>query len=271
MSRSSAQANLERQLMLARAQLAMYARDLRMLVHREQRVSRQLKATNLQLRAYARDLKVAFDAEHRKARELERAYADTLLRLTQASRYKDEETGAHIQRLSHYARTLARSLGLSPEEVRLIAEAAPMHDVGKVGIPDAILRKPGPLTPSEWAIVKRHPEIGANLLAGSPSRLIEMARSIALTHHERWDGSGYPAGLKGERIPLAGRIVMFVDTYDALRSRRPYKKPLSHRTVCDILLNGNGRTRPSHFDPRLLETFSQIHEAFAQIFARTAD
>ncbi|RMH31313.1 MAG: HD domain-containing protein [Nitrospirae bacterium] len=251
-----------------RLQLLNYARDLKRLLAQEEQTTQQLRRTNRQLRSYARDLRTAYATACAKHRELEQAYADTLFRLALASRYKDEETGSHIARLSHYTRALALYIGLGSERAELLFLAAPMHDIGKIGIPDAILGKRGPLTEDEWAIIKQHPMLGANLLAGSPSPLLETGREIALTHHERWDGSGYPRGLKGAAIPLAGRIVMLADQYDALRSCRPYKRALSHEQATDTLINGNERTKPSHFDPELLEAFTQIHHQFAAIYDR---
>jgi putative two-component system response regulator len=221
-----------------------------------------------QLALYARDLKRVLDAERKKTRELEKAYRDTLYRLLRASQYKDDGTGSHLRRLRHFTKTLALGLELPPAEAELIAAAAPLHDVGKIGIPDAVLLKPGPLTPSEWKIIQKHPAIGASLLKGSPSPLLEMAQQIALTHHERWDGSGYPQGLQGEDIPLAGRIVMLVDQYDALRSPRPYKAAFEHAKTCDILLNGDGRTMPAHFDPHIMEAFGAMHREFAVTYDR---
>jgi putative two-component system response regulator len=141
-----------------------------------------------------------------------------------------------------------------------------MHDVGKIGIPDAILLKEGPLNEIEWEMMKRHPMIGARLLEGSKSPLLEMARQIALTHHERWDGSGYPAGLVGEDIPIAGRIVMLADHYDALRSDRPYKESMSHFQACDVFFSGDDRARPEHFDPKLLTAFRAVQDQFDGIF-----
>ena len=257
--------------MATRSQLALYAKDLKVLLAHEEHKSRQLRHMNQQLLTYARDLKIAYRAERQKNQELEGAYADSLLRLALASRYKDQETGGHIARLSHYAKTLALFIGWDRLRARRLFDAAPMHDVGKIGIPDAVLGKRGPLDEYEWQIIKRHPTLGASLLAGTSSPLLKMARDVALTHHERWDGSGYPQGLRGKGIPQCGRIVMLVDHYDALRSRRPYKPAFSHATVCDVILNGNGRTRPSHFDPQLLEAFREIHIRFDEIFCRISD
>ncbi len=259
--------DLNKQLRSAKSQLVLYAKDLKALLVREQKKSHTLETTNQQLQAYAQDLKAAYTAQRQKTRELEKAYADTVVRLTLASRYKDEETGAHIQRLSHYSKILALCIGLDEHDAQLIFDVAPMHDVGKVAIPDRIMQKQGPLDEQEWEIVKQHPILGANLLTGSPSLLLQAARDIALTHHERWDGSGYPQGLKGEAIPLGGRMVMLGDTYDALRSVRPYKPALSHQNACDIIFNGSDRTQPQHFDPTLLEAFRELHVEFDRIFS----
>ncbi len=145
--------------------------------------------------------------------------------------------------------------------------AARLHDVGKIGIPDAILRKPGPLTAEEWAVMQRHTEIGEAILSQShSSRELKMATEIAGGHHEHWDGSGYPRGLAGESIPIAARITQIADVYDALRSCRPYKTRMSHEEAFSIILNGDDRTRPEHFDPRLLEVFDRQEALFASIF-----
>ena len=262
---------IQRQYDMANSQLMLFAHDLKRLVERERQKTRELTAANQQLQAYAKDLKIAFDAEKRKSQEVAQAHHDTIRRLIRASHYKDEGTGAHIKRLGHYAKALALYFGLSKIDVELIAAAAPMHDIGKIGVPDAILHKRGPLDEAEWKIVKTHPAIGASLLQGSVSPLLEVARQVALTHHENWDGSGYPSGLQGEEIPLAGRIVMLVDQYDALRSPRPYKPAFSHTKTCDIMLNGDGRTCPEHFDPRMLDAFRSMHHELAAIYDRLSD
>jgi len=252
-------------------QLELYARDLKRVLADEEERSRQLEMANRQLQAYAQDLKSALLAERQQSRELERSYHETVLRLLTATRRRDHETGEHVVRIAHYARRLALCTGWTESDAELLFEAAPMHDVGKIGVPDAVLLKPGPLNEEEWTLLKRHTEVGAELLSGSRSPLIEMARQIALTHHERWDGTGYPHGLTGLSIPLAGRIVMLVDQYDALRTKRPYKPAFSHCEACRVMFEGDGRTLPRHFDPLLLAAFRDIHADFADIYALHRD
>ena len=255
------------QLQAARSQLLVYAKDLKQMLEKEEQKSQQLKQAHAQLLTYAKDLKVSLNAEQQKNSELEQSYTDTMLRLARASRYKDEETGAHIERLSYYAKTMALNIGWDAVRAQGLFAIAPMHDVGKIGVPDAVLGKQGPLTDEEWEMIKQHPLLGASLLDGSASPLLEMAKEVALTHHERWDGSGYPCGLQGKQIPITGRIVMLCDLYDALRSRRPYKPAFSHVKAIDIMLNGNERTKPTHFDPSLLEVFREMHHQFDEIYS----
>lgn len=197
---------------------------------------------------------------------LRNAYLDTVFILTRAVEYKDEFTGQHLKRISAYSSTLGEYMNLSKAERETIIYASPMHDIGKIGIPDHILGKKGSLTKEEFEIIKQHTTIGGALLKDSASTVLKIGRQIALTHHERWDGSGYPVGLKGTQIPLIGRIVMLADQYDALRSKRPYKHTLSHEQTYDIITKGDGRTLPEHFDPDLLEVFKKYSDRLEGIY-----
>ena len=192
--------------------------------------------------------------------------SEIIERLTAAAELRDEDTGQHISRIGRYAKRLSVQLGLPDDFVENISISSAMHDVGKIGIPDSILLKPGPLTPDEFGTIKQHTIIGEKILRGSSHTMLQMGATIAATHHERWDGSGYPYGLSGNDIPMAGRIVMLTDQYDALRSSRVYKPAFDHAKTCDIILRGDGRTMPGHFDPRILAAFNDIQDDFADIF-----
>lgn len=176
---------------------------------------------------------------------------DTLFTLAKAGEHRDSETGNHIKRMAKYSRLIAETLGLSPERCDLIKHAAPMHDIGKIGTPDHILLKPSRLTPEEFDIMKNHATIGHQILQHSPSKYLSLGAVIALGHHEKFDGSGYPGGLKGESIPLEARIVAVADVYDALTSHRPYKKAWSNEEA-EIYLTAN---RGAHFDPECVDAF----------------
>ena len=191
--------------------------------------------------------------------------------LTKAAEFRDTDTGVHITRISLYSRKISEALGMPAEFVETITFASPMHDIGKIGIPDNILLKPASLTPAEFEIMKAHTTIGEKILSRSSHSYLQMAASIALNHHERWDGTGYFRGLKGEDIPIEGRIVMICDQYDAMRGKRPYKKPLSHQEAFRIITEGDGRTMPGHFDPRVLKSFIEISPECEKIFSTHQD
>jgi putative two-component system response regulator len=189
---------------------------------------------------------------------------ETILRLARAAEFKDDDTGSHLLRMSDYAAIVARQLGLTPDEVDVILHAAPMHDIGKIGIPDQILCKPGKLDPEERAMMMRHCEIGAKILSGSDSEMIQTAETIAWTHHERWDGKGYPRNLEGEDIPLVGRIAAIADVFDALTTKRPYKEAFPVDRAFTILREERGR----QFDPRVVDAFFVQEEEILAVRAR---
>jgi len=201
-------------------------------------------------------LKETADAQRRTYQ----AQLETIERLAMAAEHRDRETAYHIKRMSRYCHLIAKKLGLPPQECELILNATPMHDVGKIGIPDGILLKPGKLDPSEWEIMKKHSEIGALILSGSSSDLLQAGEIIARSHHERWDGTGYPMGLSGENIPLWGRITALADVFDALTNKRPYKDAFSNEMAVQIMKEARG----IFFDPKLLDIFlDNISEVFA--------
>lgn len=227
-------------------------------------LEQQVKERTLNLENALQQRDQAFDT-------IKAGYIDTIFRLTLAAEYKDGNTGNHIRRTSHYAKALSLELGLDKDFAETMYYAMPMHDIGKVGIPDAILLKPGPLTAEEWAVMKEHTTIGSRILKGSQSDILDLAQQIALTHHERWDGSGYPQNLSGDQIPLAGRIASVVDQYDAIRSRRTYKPGMNHRQAISILTEGDDRSHPGHFDPAIMRIFGKRHQAFEEIYKKHAE
>jgi putative two-component system response regulator len=184
-------------------------------------------------------------------RQIHQAHLDTIRRLTIAAEFKDRDTGEHIERIGRYAQVLADGFGLSPGAVEIVRHAAPLHDVGKLGIPDEVLLKPGKLDAAEWAVMRTHAELGARILSDSESPVIQMGQTIARSHHERWDGSGYPNGIAGEAIPIEARICAIVDVFDALTMDRPYRRAVDPETVLEMMKKDSG----SHFDPQLLDAF----------------
>jgi putative two-component system response regulator len=217
------------------------------------RVENLLEVRYSRLEARKRSLMLEREIEER-TRELHEARLDALRRLARAVEYRDDEAGQHAQRIGRISASLAQAFGLAEAQVELIRNAAPLHDVGKVGIPDGVLLKRGPLTAEQSAEMEHHVEIGRTLLSGSDSPLLQMAEQIAGTHHEWWDGSGYPAGLRGEEIPIVGRIVAIADAFDALTTRRPYKDARTPVAALEEIQSLAGR----QFDPALVKAFERL-------------
>lgn len=221
-----------------------------------------------------------FLAEHNRILEeqvaertqaLRDAYKDTIFTMVRAAEFKDEETGAHVQRISFYCRDMAEELGMDAHFCDELFHASPMHDIGKIAIPDAVLLKPGGFTPEEWAVMKGHAAFGAKILERGGSPYTRMGAEIALAHHERWDGTGYPNGSRGEAIPFPARLMNIADVYDALRSKRPYKPAFTHERAVEIITVGDGRTQPGHFDPQVLDAFGRCAERWRDIYETNAD
>lgn len=203
--------------------------------------------------------------------ELRHSFVDTIYRLTLMAEYKDKGTASHIRRVSHYTALLSRLLGLSEKETDILFNASPMHDIGKIGIPDEILQSSNKLTEEQYKIMQSHTVIGGSVLVGSGSDYLKSAKRFALYHHEHWDGTGYPYGLKGAEIPIEGRIMLIADRYDAVRSERPYKKSFDHDTAVNIIIENNERSSSKHFDPGILDLFMKNHERFNEIYEEHKD
>lgn len=244
-------------------------------------------ATHLKLRQMKHELEkynlYLEDLVKEKVQEISQSQLSTLLAVTKLAEYRDDETGRHIERTRIYCKILAEELRqtsryaqrINDAYVENIYHAAPLHDIGKVGIPDSILLKPGKLTSEEFEIMKTHTLIGATTLDAVRSQypnnaFVNMGIRIASSHHEKWDGSGYPNGLAGEDIPLAARIMALADVYDALRSKRPYKPAFPHEKAVEIISKGDGRTVPGHFDPAVMDAFMRTAAKFAETDQRIA-
>lgn len=203
-----------------------------------------------------KDLRQALEEVTRAQREIQAGHLDTIRRLTLAAEYKDHDTAGHIERIGRYSQVVATAMHLQPGIIDLLLHAAPMHDVGKLGIPDSILLKPGPLDAEERAIMNTHTTIGGQILAGSTSPVIQMGERVALTHHEKWDGSGYPSGLAGEDIPIEARICSVVDFFDALTMDRPYRKAVPREEVIEMIIAESGTS----FDPAIVDVFLEVRD-----------
>ncbi len=203
--------------------------------------------------------------------ELTDAWLEALERLLRLAELRDANTGQHIARVAAYSGEIARWCGAPAEEISMLQAAAIKHDVGKIAVPDAVLLKQGPLSEDERRAVQQHCVLGHELLRSARNPVLARAAVIARSHHERYDGSGYPDALAGEAIPWSARVVQLADVYDALRAARPYKGPESHESAVKAILEGDGRTRPEHFDPVLLHHFREHHEALARIHREAAE
>ncbi|MFA5116055.1 MAG: HD domain-containing phosphohydrolase [Candidatus Omnitrophota bacterium] len=210
-------------------------------------------------RTYA-DLKKAYA-------EIRDSYAEMIFRFALIAEYRDESTGTHLVKIADYSTEIAREMGLSQKDIDNLRYASPMHDIGKIVIPDAILKKPGGLTPEEREVMKTHTTLGGDIFKNSKSPLLKVARTISLTHHERFDGTGYPNGLKGDDIPLFGRIVSVADVFDALTSKRPYKEAYGFDEAVELIKEGSG----TQFDPAVVRAFLKRIEKIKQVWQATQD
>lgn len=242
-------------------QLKRYAQDLTEVYKSEKAKRKELSVANQQLVKFANDLNRTIVELKGAHRQLQGAYLDTIHRLALAAEYKDEDTGDHINRMSQYSALIAEKHGLPPTDVQNILYASPMHDVGKIGIPDSILTKTGKLSDEEFDLIKTHTVIGSKILDNSSADILKIACKIALYHHEKWNGRGYPEGLAGTDIPVEARIVGLVDVFDALTSKRPYKNPYPVDAAADIIKKERGQ----HFDPDLVDVFLDNFDRILEI------
>jgi putative two-component system response regulator len=216
---------------------------------------------------YKSKIKKAYQDLKKAYADIRDSYAEMIFRFALIAEYRDESTGTHLVKIADYSAEIAREMGLSKKDVDNLRYASPMHDIGKIVIPDSILKKPGGLTPEEREVMKKHTTLGGDIFKNSKSPLLRVARTICLTHHERFDGTGYPEGLKAEDIPLFGRIVSVADVFDALTSKRPYKEAYGFDEAVELIKEGDG----TQFDPRVVRAFLKRVDKIKQIWQATQD
>ena len=238
-------------------QLFYYAQDIqKLLVERDSAVRNQkeISAAYKQLERFKNDFMILLEEKEKSYQALQSSHPDTIRRLATATEFKDDDTGEHIVRMSRFSSMIAQAYGQDEKYCHLLEQASPMHDIGKIGIPDNILKKPGKLTDAEWVLMRKHPEYGASILSGSDVPVLKMAEEVALAHHEKFDGSGYPFNLHGEQIPLSARIVALADFFDAITMDRCYRPAFSDKKAIAMVIEGNG----THFDPNVVKAFLSI-------------
>lgn len=240
-------------------QLFYYAQDIqKLLVERDSAVRNQkeISAAYKQLERFKNDFMILLEEKEKSYQALQSSHLDTIRRLATAAEFKDDDTGEHIVRMSRFSSMIAQAYGQDEKYCHLLEQASPMHDIGKIGIPDNILKKPGKLTDAEWVLMRKHPEYGASILSGSDVPVLKMAEEVALAHHEKFDGSGYPFNLHGEQIPLSARIVALADFFDAITMDRCYRPAFSDKKAIAMVIEGNG----THFDPNVVKAFLSISD-----------
>lgn len=239
------------------AQLFCYAQDIqKLLAERELAVmnENEKNAAYRQLERFNHDFMTLMEQKEKSYQALESSHLDTIRRLAMAAEFKDDDTGRHIARMSCFSSMIACAYGQDEKYCNLLEQASPMHDIGKIGIPDKVLKKPGKLTETEWVLMRKHPEYGANILSGSDVPVLQMAEEVALAHHEKFDGSGYPSNLQGKKIPLSARIVALADFFDAITMNRCYRPAFSDEKALAMVKESSG----THFDPDVVKAFFSV-------------
>jgi putative two-component system response regulator len=245
------------------AQLFRYAEDIQKLLAESDMADMNEKEKNAaykQLERFNHDFLILMEQKEKSYKALESSHLDTIRRLAAVAEYKDDDTGVHFVRMSRFSSITARACGQDEEYCDLLEQASPMHDIGKIGIPDNVLKKPGKLTDEEWDCMRKHPEYGASILSGSDVPVIPLAEEVALAHHEKFDGSGYPSNLKGDNIPLSGRIVALADFFDALTMDLCYWPAFSDEKALAMVKENRG----IHFDPKIVDAFFSVSEKIIQ-------